>query len=169
MVSFEICLFLSNLLHLVLSSLGPSMLLQMALFYSFFFLWLLTPNLLIPTSVLFQLYWTGCARHVPVPALWFFRVLVVKASVCSLWCCCWLTLENLWSRHTETHGVNLCPSRGPCGSIPERGEGSPPVSVTPETRNGLEGWLALAFLRMGQEEGKSQKEGHLHHGWKHEL
>ena len=62
------------------------------------------------------------------------------------------------------HGVNLCPSRGPRGSIPERGEGSPPVSVTPETRNGLEGRLALAFLRMGQEEGKSQKEGHLHRG-----
>ena len=38
MKSYDICLSLSDLLHLVWSSLGPSMLLRMLLFYSF--LWL---------------------------------------------------------------------------------------------------------------------------------
>ena len=35
-MSYDICLFLSNLLHLVWLSLGPSMLLQMALFHSLY-------------------------------------------------------------------------------------------------------------------------------------
>ena len=128
----------------------------------------MTPNLLIPTSVLFQLYWMGPARRVPVPGLQLFRVLVAKASICSPWCCCSLMLENLWSRHTgvQRESVSLWRStwQHPWGA--ERVL----LLAMPHLRPvmGL-GRLALAFLRMCQEERKSQKGGLLHRGRKHEL
>lgn len=60
-------------------------------------------------------------------------------------------------RGVQRVGFSLCPLVS-MRQHPWSGEKVLPISATPETRNGLEGQLASAFLRMGQEEGKNHRK-----------
>ena len=72
MKAYDICLFLSDLLHLVWQSLGPSMLLQMALFNSF--LWLSSIPLYIFSSLSIYLMMTD--GHLD----WFHILAIVNSA-----------------------------------------------------------------------------------------
>ena len=93
MISYDICLFLSDLLHLVWSSLGLSMLLQMALFHFY-------------GRVIFHCVYVS---HLLYPFLCFWTFMLLPClSYCKwpLWC---MYLFSLWFMIFSGYGL-------PCGS-----------------------------------------------------